>query len=317
MNFSCAMQDPALQGHSTPEPLSEIKPGLWVSSKLVDGNRLYFALQNKLDTIGGFRNFAYNVGGGDNEKTLSKAILYVAAKCNGLVKNECANSRSLEKLRIFGLDTPETRSKFVDYIYNSGIDLEKIFSFMESIPAGAGHADRKGQDIFAWISTQPITDYRDFGYLGAARHDREVNLQQAYPTNHDLVMLVSASFTNHNLSQLHQYIDIAGIFKPPHEMLYGKHKNIALLFHGFIAHVAKAQGKKVYYIGDPATPMARILNAVFHQGKQYRGVSASSADLYGDIDGNTLQKEGIEIQGVHSRVFIKTESLEKFFTQAH
>lgn len=114
--------------------------------------------------------------------------------------------------------------------------------------------------------------------------------------------------------ETNQYANIAGIFKPPHELLYGNHKNIAIMFHGFIAHVAKGLGKRVYHIADPAPSMAELFEVAFKHG--YRGVHATMNDLYGDIDGRTHVDKDYELDRFH-RVNADTAALEKCFLMSN
>jgi|GEM_PF-6116505 len=294
---------------SSYEPVQEIKPGLFVASKSVDGQTLHFALQNKPESITSFRDFVFNVGASNN-KSLRQAISYALGNCKQFGQSAFLDSVALDVYNESGLDTIEKKTNFVEYVCGSKSDLGKLYRAVESIKSGANHVERPGQDMFAWISTDPITDYRDFGYSGSARHEYKMDIEKAYTSNRDLVLLVSASFHNVEESKLNQYVNVVGIFKPPHEILYGNHKNLSLMFHGFIAHASKTLGKRVYHILDPTYFMSKILQDVFVMGEPYRGVNASIKDLYGDIDAQALAKE------YGGPVFANIDRLERFFTES-
>jgi hypothetical protein len=306
--------------YAVPPFATEIKPGLWVGSKIVDGQKLYFALENRPGAIQAFKNFANNMGNGSN-KSLNGAIDYVALHCPQMTAQACLASKAMDVFSGAGLDTPAKKIAFFEYIFGSTIKGDqkstksiKIATHMEGLAAGANHAGRPGQDMFAWMSTAPITDYREFGYPGSKNFaGGGLNIEQAYSSNHDLTILVSASFNNVPYSKLNKYINIAGIFKTPHEILYGDHKNIALLFHGYIAHVARLNGKTVYFIRDPASPMAALFQEAV-DGKLYRGVAMSSKEYFSDIDA-THVAASYRFK-TSEPIFASTVALEKMFTES-
>src|SRR3990167_7363451 len=122
---------------SSPDPLEEVKPGLFVSSKVVDGKKLYFGLQNKPDSIDAFRNFAYNIGSSSNQSSLSamtSAILFAIVNAG---KDDLLSSGKLNSLSHMGLDTLEKQTDFVNYLAGINKDLAKTAAFIEGIPAGA------------------------------------------------------------------------------------------------------------------------------------------------------------------------------------
>lgn len=290
----CAMVREKLMGV---EPIQEIRPGLFVSSRIVDGKRLYFGLQNRPEFIDNFRNFAYNVGDSLNPYNLSNAIKFVAVQCKQLSENDCydklISNKFFEKAN---LDSDVKRRDFIHYVRGSGKDWKKIWSIMDISP-GAAYATESGRKIFAWISTEPIRDYREFGYADVPYPYVDTDLNTLYKSNRDLVILISAAFKDYD--EENKSVNVKGIFKPPHEILYGNHKNIALMFHGFIAHVARTLGKTVYTITDPTKNMEYILNEVFVENKPYRGITMSNNDI---ID-----------KGLWA---VKTKGLERFFTEA-
>lgn len=296
------------------EPAREIKPGLWVASKVVDGEDLYFGFQTELKGVVGYdvagtydrgslEHFAFSIGSSDNRQSLGALIISALKEC----KSDAMPCPALErKLSAFSPMSNQQKQEFLQYVFGSKKDPLKLVSDLESM---AGGADFIQGTSLAWMSVKPITDYRDFGpatQINMWKNPKIIDFDKLYKSNQDLVMIVAARAENKIVMR------VRGVFKPPHELLYRNHKNMVLLFHGYVAHVAKSLGRTVYLIPDAVDAMANMIKEAV-EGKKYRGVSMNKDSLLGNLEGKKDPEYQIK---AFKPIYLSTEELEKLFTQS-
>lgn len=196
------------------------------------------------------------------------------------------------------------KQEVIDYLYDNPRGMTKeVSTALQDVANGT--AGVKDQNAFAWISSTPITNYETFGVMGDDTGNpcetTSARWIDCFRSNRNIVASVGAWVEPDMLS-------VRGIFRPPHQVLYGHHRGISLMLHGFAAHVAYGQlGLQVYRISDPVDSMIRILRAHFVDQKPFRGVAGDVAHMV------SVDDLGEQFR-VPLSVYLWTSDLQKLYT---
>ncbi|MGB0935328.1 MAG: hypothetical protein ACPGXY_04595 [Alphaproteobacteria bacterium] len=255
--------------------ICKVKEGLFTSSIQYGTETLYFGFQHREENIE-FTNFINNqvtglhslydfvceimdckLGREETSETYCKLL-------------EAAPQMNAEKY----VSNVHDLMKYAECCPNLA-EYKKVRARLSSILDGAEYSNIPGFNLFAWISTKPILDYRNFGCLGEIQQispDQPELYFQGITENQDLVAVISGSFKNSGLGASN-HLMVQGVHKTMHEILYGNHPGISMLLHGFLARIAcDIYDKKVYSVVDTAPGMARILYKHLILKKPYRGL---------------------------------------------